>query len=141
MTVKAPVREPEVGLTFPAGADMWALARMCVSTLASHLDFTIEALDDLRLAVNELCRSCADGASASSSVSLRCTWSPGTLWVYCRTDGLCVDPFRETAYDEFTTSDLSDKILAALTRDHRLELEDEETRTGWFSMDREYRPR
>ena len=66
---------------------MWAVVRMTASALAARLDFSFEDIEDLRLAVTELCGSCATGASAGATcecefdlsderIELRCSVAP-----------------------------------------------------------------
>ncbi len=52
------MREREiVELSIPVGADLLVLARFAAATIASRAGFDLEEIDDLRLAVDELCVS------------------------------------------------------------------------------------
>ncbi len=44
-----------VVLTFPARGDLVVLARLVASAISTRVGFDIEELEDLRLAVGELC--------------------------------------------------------------------------------------
>ena len=44
-----------VGLSIPSGADLLVLARLTAATVASRAGFDVEEVEDLRLAVDELC--------------------------------------------------------------------------------------
>jgi hypothetical protein len=60
MTVEQPVQtlaQERVELTLPAGADLMSLARYAVATVATRAGFGIDEIEDLRLAVDELCIS------------------------------------------------------------------------------------
>ena len=46
-----------VELTIPVKADLVVLARLTAATVASRADFDVEEIEDLRLAVDELCIS------------------------------------------------------------------------------------
>ena len=46
-----------VELTLPVQADLVVLARFAAATIASRADFDVEEIEDLRLAVDELCVS------------------------------------------------------------------------------------
>ena len=52
-----------VELTLPIRADLVVLARFAAATIASRADFDVEEIEDLRLAVDELCISVADGSA------------------------------------------------------------------------------
>jgi hypothetical protein len=47
--------QERVELTLPAGSDLMALARYTAATVATRAGFDIEEIEDLRLAVDELC--------------------------------------------------------------------------------------
>jgi serine/threonine-protein kinase RsbW len=46
-----------IDLSLPAGADLLVLARLTAATIASRAGFDVEEIEDLRLAVDELCVS------------------------------------------------------------------------------------
>ena len=52
-----------VELTIPVTADLVVLARLTAATVASRADFDVEEIEDLRLAVDELCISVIQGSS------------------------------------------------------------------------------
>ncbi len=57
------MREP-VELSIPVQSDLIVLARLTAATVASRAGFDVEEVDDLRLAVDELCVLVADAGSA-----------------------------------------------------------------------------
>ncbi len=48
------------------------MARLAVAGIASRLQFSIEDIEDLKLAVAEACTNCIQHASGSTSVSIAC---------------------------------------------------------------------
>jgi hypothetical protein len=107
-----------VELTLPAGSDLLVLARFAASTVASRSAFDIEEIEDLRLAVDELCLSVLDGRRTGVLV-LRFDGQPDQIEVWCLYDGSSVAPGdRERAEWELETGDLSGRILDALVDEH-----------------------
>ncbi len=56
-----PVTSEPVELSIPVESDLILLARLTAATVASRAGFDVEEVDDLRLAVDELCVLVADG--------------------------------------------------------------------------------
>src|ERR1700747_3519492 len=71
-----------VQLDIPASGDLLTLARLTAATLAARSAFTVEEVEDLRLAVDELClplvRACSQGR-----LQLQYTGSDGTVRIEC----------------------------------------------------------
>ena len=57
-----------VELTIPVRADLVVLARLTAATVASRADFDVEEIEDLRLAVDELCISQVQGGGDYSGL-------------------------------------------------------------------------
>ena len=76
------VRE-RVLLEVPARAEMWSVVRMTASALAARLDFPFEAVEDLRLAVTELCGSCALDADDDARCVCRFDLADDRIEVHC----------------------------------------------------------
>ena len=55
---------------FRTRTELSGLARMAVASIASLLAYDFEVIEDLRLAVDELCIACAHGASSLSILHL-----------------------------------------------------------------------
>jgi len=118
-----------VTLRFPARGEHLVLARLVTSALASRAGMDLEEIDDLRLAVDELCLSVMtelEGAEITlrllqegRSVSIDCHFQPPA--------GV------EAAGDPASASygDLSLRILDALVDDHG-RAEDGESRSAWL---------
>lgn len=100
----------EVRLAVPATPEFLRLARVTASGLASRLGFTYEEVEDLRLAIDELCFALIGSKSHLGTVHLRYTIVPGALQVEGKasfSDG--PDP---------VLSELSRQILPALVDEH-----------------------
>ena len=104
-----------VDLSIPVESDLLVLARLAVSTVAARSEFDIEEIDDLRLAVDELCLSVLDGRR-SGRLHLRIEGFPDQIEVLCHYEGDDVVPDRGGT-DE-STSELSGRILDALVDEH-----------------------
>ncbi len=102
-----------VDLSIPVQADLVVLARLAAATVASRAGFGVEDIEDLRLAVEELC------------LSLVGTRDDGRLHLNyeCEGDAITVTCWYEADEAPFTASggeadDLSLRILGALVDDH-----------------------
>ncbi|HEX2192377.1 MAG TPA: ATP-binding protein [Acidimicrobiales bacterium] len=99
----------EVRLEVPASPEFFRVARMMAAGVASRLGFTLEEVDDLRIAIDELC-FCLVGRNGR----------PGTLSLRYVLDGsgLLVEGaghFADRANEEPRLSPLSLQILKAVT--------------------------
>ena len=104
-----------VGLSIPSGADLLVLARLTAATVASRAGFDVEEVEDLRLAVDELCvaliRPGTDG-----TLTLEFTRDADLIEVRCWYEGLETAPSVEA--DDDLIEGLSDRILDALVDEH-----------------------
>lgn len=125
--------ESHVELVLPVRAELWVLARMSASAIAARLDFGVDAVEDLRLAIDELCNSCAVGAEASSRLRLDYTWDSDSVHVSCQ-----VEPVADRAHarDPHSSLELSERILDALVEEHAIEEVKEGRRRGWLTKHR-----
>jgi serine/threonine-protein kinase RsbW len=120
-----------VELYLPVLAELRVLARMSASAIASRLDFGVDAVEDLRLAIDELCTSCAIGANEESRLLLEYAWDDDTIRVTCE-----VSPVQSVVASLDETLDLSARILDALVDAHGIEPVDGERRKGWLTKSR-----
>lgn len=120
-----------VELLLPVRPELWVLARMSASAIASRLDFGFDAVEDLRLAIDELCNSCAAGAASDSRLRLQYRWDEDTIHVSCEVAP--IGPVSPVAAD---TLDLSARILDALVDSHGIEPVDDGRRKGWLTKSR-----
>ena len=61
-----------VELRIPSKAEWVGVARLAVAGIASRLQFSIEDIEDLKLAVAEACTNCIQHASGGESVVITC---------------------------------------------------------------------
>lgn len=107
-----------VELQLPLNSEFWLLIRLTAAALASHAQFGVEEIDDLRLAADELCLSVTDDDTrgpmrvqffvGSESIEIECSVNGDSA------PGL---PDREEAL-------WSQRILDALVDEHGLEMQD-----------------
>ena len=71
-----------VELSIPVQADLILLARLTAATVASRAGFDVEEVEDLRLAVDELCVSVVNGAS-TGRLQLTFVTTDGNVEVSC----------------------------------------------------------
>ena len=107
-----PMRD-EVRLAVPATPEFLRLARVTATGLASRLGFTFDEVEDLRLAIDELCYALIGSKGRPGTVELRYMVLGEALEV----EG--VGNFDE-ATAEITLSELSERILTALVDEHDL---------------------
>ena len=107
-----PTRD-EVRLAVPATPEFLRLARVTATGLASRLGFTFDEVEDLRLAIDELCYALIGSKGRVGFVELRYVVLGEALEV----EG--VGNFEETVGD-ITLSELSERILTALVDEHDL---------------------
>jgi serine/threonine-protein kinase RsbW len=113
-----------IELTFPARGDLIVLARLVTSAISARAGFDIEELEDLRLAVGELCLLTLQGSDARSG-DLRLE-----LTVLDDAIGVASTLERATAAGSSTevegeeSAQLSQQILGALVDEHGRESQD-----------------
>jgi hypothetical protein len=114
-----------VELTFPASVDLVVLARFTAATVAARAGFDVDEIEDLRLAVDELCVSYGP-IELHATVRLHFGRTEGTVRITGEFDGSGARP-RDAIIG--TSDPLSAKraeafsrqLLAALVDDHGLE--------------------
>lgn len=128
----SPSSTDRVRLVLPARPDLWILARLTASAIASRLDFSVVEVEDVRLAIDELCTLCADGLDSSGQVELTLCWSAEALEVSCD----AVPGERERAEVSGVSAaarlELSARILSALVDSHEISTDADGRRHGSF---------
>jgi serine/threonine-protein kinase RsbW len=76
-----------VELRIPSKAEWVGVARLAVAGIASRLQFSIEDIEDLKLAVAEACTNCIQHASGGESVSITCRIFPDKIVVKVEDSG------------------------------------------------------
>jgi serine/threonine-protein kinase RsbW len=105
----------EIHLEVPTTPDLLRLVRVVASGLASRLGFSIDAIYDVRLAVDELCWSVASRSGPASTLAVRFVIVDGAFLVEGR-----VRPGPGGASTTGDLSALSERILGTLVEDYAL---------------------
>jgi hypothetical protein len=106
MLAVTPNAPPEIHLTIP-GTDFLRLARLAVADVGSRVGMSIEDLEDLRIAVDELCLAMATGSADA----------PIELSVVLVQDGVEVRGACADDGSPFELSELGQVILDAVVDD------------------------
>jgi len=109
----------------PAGPEYVRLARVTASGMASRLGFSFDEIEDLRLAVDELCHAVTGPSGRPGSISLRYVVEAGS--------GICVEASGhfDPGGPPLALSELARQILSALTDEHDLRADADEP-VVWF---------
>jgi serine/threonine-protein kinase RsbW len=117
-----------IELTFPARGDLIVLARLVASAISARAGFDIEELEDLRLAVGELCLLTLQGHdSRYGDLCLEISVLEEAIGVQCTLEHAA--PGGEVHPDEDESALLSQQILDALVDEHGRESQDGLVRT------------
>jgi serine/threonine-protein kinase RsbW len=108
-------------LRFSADPDLVMLARMVAAAAASRAGFSIEQVEDLRLAVNELCLGLIGTHVAESSLWVRFAWGEDVVEVMASHHRTTGEPSRSTARSTSTEQELSTRILDTLVDEYGVE--------------------
>jgi len=106
-----------VTITFPATPEYLRLARIATADAASRAGLDYEEIDDVRIAVSELCSVVS--AAAQSTVTLSFRAGQGTI---------IVEGESHTGDASVEGSELSQVIVAAVTDEHSMTTTDGVTR-------------
>jgi hypothetical protein len=110
-----------VEMSLPADATMLFLARMAAAAVATRVDLNYEQVEDLRLAVDELCIELLSSGVRAGQIALVFQWDDGgTLEVVA---SLILDGGPSAQQDVGTqpgplSFELSQRILEALVDEH-----------------------
>ena len=120
-----------VQLIFPARGDLVVLARLVTSAISARAGFDIEDLEDLRLAVGELCLlAMQDSDAQHGDLRLDFEVSPDAIDISCTLVG-AAPAFATKTADGVEADQLSEQILAALVDEHGRQTEDGSAR-AWL---------
>ncbi len=106
---------PDVELRIPADGAFLAVLRTATAGLAARLDFTLDDIEDLRIAVDEACAMVLPQARPGSD--LTCSFELGDGRLGVSVSAVCDDP-RQPSRDGFAWT-----VLAALTTSVSAEIE------------------
>jgi serine/threonine-protein kinase RsbW len=120
-----------VQLVFPARGDLVVLARLVASAISARAGFDIEELEDLRLAVGELCLLALQGSDAKhGDLRLDFEVSEDCIDISCTLGGAAPSSDAPNA-EEAEADQLSEQILAALVDEYGRRQEDGSVR-AWL---------
>jgi len=122
--VSGPGPEPTndlVELSIPVRADLVVLARLTAATVASRAGFGVEEIEDLRLAVEELCLSLVEG-DEGGRFHLTYTRDEHVIEITCAFER--DQQHRPNGSVPAAHNDLSVRILDALVDEHGRETRD-----------------
>jgi serine/threonine-protein kinase RsbW len=74
-----------IKLTLPVKPDLLVLVRFAAATLAARAEFSVEEIDDLRLAADEICLSLTSG-NAAGNMELQFTCEDDSIEISCTVD-------------------------------------------------------
>ena len=135
----SPAAAGHIELSIPARGELLQLVRITAGVVAGRVDLGLNDVEDLRLAVEELCLSLVGPTGeAAGRLVLRYGWDHESIDVTCTlvTEGEPHDlgsAARRAAGDGLP-ADLSSQILDALVDDHG-ETEADGQRRAWLRMD------
>ena len=104
-------------VTFPAAPEFLRLARIATADAASRAGLDYQEIDDIRIAVSELCSLVS--VHREGAVTLTFRVAEGSL---------TVDGESRTGATVIAPNELSEAIVAAVTDEHSLETDDGVTR-------------
>ena len=82
---------PTVALRIPCSPEYVSVARLTISAVASRMNFGIDDIDDLKLAVGEACANAIEHA-AEGDIDIICTMEPDQLVLSVKDCGIGFDP-------------------------------------------------
>lgn len=117
--------ENEVRLSLPATPEFLRLARITGSGLASRLGFSYDEVEDLRLALDELCFALVGTNGRAGRLRLRYTIGETELEVEGELES-------EEPVSDPSLSDLASQILGALVDEHAIRHRDDGPPCVWL---------
>jgi serine/threonine-protein kinase RsbW len=122
-----------IELRFPARGDLIVLARLVTSAISARAGFDIEQLEDLRLAVGELCLLTLQGNDVSfGDLCLELTVLGDAIGVVCTLErASSAGPVGTAPEEADESARLSEQILDALVDEHGRESQDGSVR-AWL---------
>ncbi len=127
-----------VELRIPNKAEWVAVARLAVAAVAHRLPFTIEEIEDLKLAVAEACTNAIQHAVGASSIEIICDASAEALRLTVRDAGHAL-PAASLSVSSFETPETPSNLGVFLIRSLMDEVEythDPETGTSLVMVKR-----
>jgi len=108
-------------LGLPARPEMWAIVRTTARAIALQIALPFDDLEDLRVAIAELCASCAYGAESDALCECSFEWTEDSFSLSCTVSPVALDvalldrsPMRPAQLE------LSRQILDAVVDDYEI---------------------
>ncbi|WP_195210389.1 ATP-binding protein [Actinomarinicola tropica] len=103
-----------VTLSIPASTDRVRLARVLAATLADEAGFDYDEVEDVRIAVDELCFALLDAGPTTGTLDLTASRDDGSL----RIDGTCSFSAQPTPSTDEASSELTAQILSTVVDEY-----------------------
>jgi hypothetical protein len=138
--VAAATRSPmdaHIELTLPAQTEYLYLVRLHVGAVASQIDMTLEVVEDLHLAAEELCMSLLSlSRSVPDRLAVGIAWDAEAIEITCRLGGKQDHGESGSWTNEGFPVLISQRLLDALVDEHTLDVEGDPP-TAWLRKRRE----
>lgn len=112
------VHGEQVRLTLPTTPQLLRVARLTAAGLAGRLGFSFDEIEDVKIAVDELCFALVGARGRAGSLTLLYTLDLGLLVI----EGTAT---YEGRAPELAPTELSSQILAAVVDEHELSVDGE----------------
>lgn len=129
--------EQSIELSIPAVPELLSLPRLVAAALSAREGFDIEAVEDIRLAIEELCLASFEGRG-TGRLRILLTMHQDVLEVECTFTPSQDEPLDSTGRHELA-SDLTEQLLEALTDEHG-STEEGDVARAWFRKTRSGTP-
>lgn len=116
-----------VTLCFPATTERVRLARVLAATLADEAGFDYDEVEDVRIAVDELCFAVLDAGQAVGTFDITATTGPGELTI----DGICRFEGEARPSTDETNAELTAQILGTVVDSYSVDFNGD---TGTFRL-------
>ncbi|MHB8681542.1 MAG: ATP-binding protein [Acidimicrobiales bacterium] len=107
-----------VELSLPARPDLLFLVRMTAAAVASRADFGYDQIEDLRLAIDELCLTICGEDATEGRIQLLFKWGDDAVEVVGLYDHAADGGARRDLSIAQPANELSERILDALVDEH-----------------------
>ncbi len=116
------MQSSEVVLTVPAQASFVSLVRTAASAVCAQADFTVDALDDLKLAVDEACALAIAAAPPDTDLTVTFRILGHVVEVTLRSPSAIGTPVRTNTFAWTVLTALVDSVETHLTEDGMLHI-------------------
>jgi hypothetical protein len=116
-----------VTLCFPAATERVRLARVLAATLADEAGFDYDEVEDVRIAVDELCFAVLDAGQTVGTFDITAESSPGELTI----TGICHFEGEARPSTDETNAELTAQILGTVVDSYSVDFDGD---IGTFSL-------